>query len=188
MKRISAQEYGAFNPVLLDCLRALPDEWQSNTLELRPARPKARKKREEKQAENLLRRVQEEREQYLRLADWTGEIMMHYNIDENRVEFSDQFEKIFGKASVFENASKTLPESGLFMPEDIPDILKNEDRVSSNQPVYCKRLRMKLMDNSIEWFVVYCQTRWDNQKPPKCHEMIGKLVSIALLRDKNETK
>lgn len=182
--KVVAGEYGSFNPDLLDCLRVLPDNWESINVisEYAPARPKSMQKHAEKHAERLVRLVQEERKQYTLIADWTGEILMNYDIDQDKLEFSEQFEKNFGISGTFYEASKTLAKCGIFMEEDKQDVLNYQDRTSPNQPVYFKRIRLRALDGQVEWFLVYGQTIWDRMQPPVCHKILGKLVNIRSLR------
>lgn len=187
-------ECGVFSPELLSCFVDLSelllltyqnqneDEHKDNKNPKRKLYPLREYRTEDNTSERLLRLMQKEREKYQIIAETSGEIIFDYDSNQDELVFSEPFQLVFGKEIQFTNVIKTLKNCNIIMEEDKKFLMEIERFAPFAQPVIRKRMRLKTVQGSWEWFEAYIRTVWDESEPPACIGALGKLSNINDLK------
>lgn len=115
-------------------------------------------------------------ERYKIIFDQTNDIVFEYDIPHNRVSFSQNWDKEFGRSVSGKNLNLSSTSGVLVHPDDIDTISEIRDEVSSGA-LYCEtEVRLVKASGKYGWYKIRATTQFDNMKRPV--KAIGVIVNI----------
>lgn len=187
-------ECGVFNPKLIMCFKECVEHIRDNLDENRekaegerlvPYRPSSHLKPlrltdiEEMDtiSERVMWLLEVEQEKYRVLSEMSGEIIFDYNLLNDRIEFSEKASDIFGMDTQIEHFIKRIQESGFIEQEQLKELIDSIKKITPEQPFFRQELRLKLKDNSYEWYELYANAIFDSDMG-RCISILGKITNI----------
>ena len=110
------------------------------------------------------------------IMDQTNDILFEWNIPENRLTFTTNWEKRFGYPPLVKSGLKGIPEARDVHPEDLPRFEAVARRVLNGEPYAEEELRILKDDGKYIWCQIRATTQYDSAGVPM--KAVGIIIDI----------
>jgi diguanylate cyclase (GGDEF)-like protein/PAS domain S-box-containing protein len=110
------------------------------------------------------------------IMDQTNDILFEWNIPENRLTFTANWEKRFGYPPLVKSGLKGIPEARDVHPEDLPRFEAVARRVLNGEPYAEEELRILKDDGKYIWCQIRATTQYDSAGVPM--KAVGIIIDI----------
>ena len=185
---ILAGQCGAFNPLLLDCLRELAPDLpalmsgsnsvtQRDRREMRNVAQEIRRHEELTASERTLQLLEHERMKYSFFADMSKEIQFEFTVSPPMVTLSHWGADHLGLDEIIMDPFHQDAPKNVMEPGDIQNLSDALRSTSPDLPVvtYDCKLNYK---GSWRWTQIVARAIWSNDEPPRYTGTIGKAIDI----------
>lgn len=118
-----------------------------------------------------------EREKYKTVLDISEDIMFEYDIDQDRMIYSDKYNKLFARSPIINNFKQNLLETNRIHEQDCENVLDFFDKLINANSSQAIELRIKDVFGDYIWFRAEAVVIRHKAKPIK---IIGKLSNINM--------
>ncbi len=188
MEMIINGECGAFNPLLLERMKEMEEKLKAaykTTESNEVLRRDSVRKQSHQTPDQLLQMMEKEKTQYQVLPKNNGEIFYIYQVQEDRILFSENFQEMFGQEGKIENVKDNLKKYAFVYKEDTK-IVHTMIKICKDGPNKTRgRIRLRLQDGRLEWFEAWASSIWDKEHST-CLQVVGKIVDIHELKEESE--
>lgn len=188
LKMIFGGECGAFNPLLLDCLKDIADVIQTelkinslsdlNKIQVRNITNEMIKHEELSASERTLHLLEHERTKYKFFASMSNEIQFEYAVSPSMVTISESGAKQLGLPEFVMNPAEDSMINKVFKPRDLQHFAQSLKATTPDSPVIQCVYEMRIND-STRWCRVIARSMWSSDDVPQYVGAIGKLVDIT---------
>lgn len=118
-----------------------------------------------------------EREKYRLLSEMSGDIVFSYDFQEDVIDFTENYQKVFGRETRYRQFLSHLNASEKIPPEDKELLLRKMYEKTQQEPNASVRIRIQTIRGQFEWFEIYLSALW-NRETGQCAGFIGKIINI----------
>lgn len=118
-----------------------------------------------------------EREKYRLLSEMSGDIVFNYDLQSDVIEFTENYQKIFGCDTKCHQFLQNLQQSGWIGQEEHALLQRTLKSLTPRNPKANIRLRLKTAGGGQEWFDIYVNALWDRETG-LCAGYLGKIINI----------
>lgn len=191
VQMIANGECGQFNPELIACFLEISSELKMMyvTIAKEHAAPPPQPfvleaPKQDDNLQRILKLLELERAKYHIIADSSGEIVFEYNLNEDRIHFSENVGLLLNCPIEIKNL---LQEKQEYLVVYEPDFkLLGEalnDIMANSAHTVRKMIRLKTRDGEYEWFEAVARGIFtDEAREPQLTDVIGKLVNVNELK------
>ena len=187
LEMIMRGECGAFNPLLIECLKSCADTLKTELNELSLANS-AELEIQKTVAETLktggtetsnraLRLLEHERMRSKILSDLSREIMFEYTASPEIIKLSDWSADYLGLPTTISEPSKSEFGNRIFQPSDFENLLNKLRHTTPEAPSLTEKYNLEIKGEKI-WCKVIALAMWSNTDPPEYEGAIGKIIDI----------
>lgn len=186
IRMIMNEECGVFNPDLLECLMQILPQLNSGEeislgLEIEPGESVKEEKRKKEPLDistRTLQLLEVERQKYKIISELSDEIIFEYDIESDKVIFSEEFHKITGHDTIIFDALKKKHMLKYMKREDYFRLMVEVSRLSPENKIAHMEIQLNLTDTDYEWYSIRVSAIWDVSLDSKCMGYVGKIVNI----------
>jgi putative two-component system response regulator len=180
-------ECGAFNPVLLDCLRSVSDQLRRQMMtfslehnserEILKAVDRMVKANDVEASERTLCLLEREKMKYQFLADTTAEVVFEYTSLPEMVMLSQRGAEYLGLPQTIMAPRTDALGTEVFQKADFEQLLDALHNTTPERPIVEKKYQLQVRGVK-HWFKVYARALWLTGKEATYEGAIGKLVDL----------
>ena len=183
MRMILDGECGAFNPLLLDCLRAV-GPYLEKELKLRSQGDVAEASIRELSSRvvaggavsnRTLTLLEQERTKYQFFASMSNEIQFEYNFQSDLLTISEWGAQRLGMGMLVEHPERSAELGKVFSPEDYRDLKGRLRRATRERPIVSASYRLRVKGEE-RWYKAVARPLWEEDDPGELVGVIGKFV------------
>lgn len=188
IEMIFAGECGAFNPVLLECLKDVSDVIQKelkinslsdlNKLQVRNISQEMVKHEELVASERTLHLLEHERTKYQFFASMSNEIQFEYADEPNMLSISEYGAQLLELPEFIMNPLKDERLTAKFKSEDLKRLGEELRKTTPESPVVQLNFKTEHA-GEVSWFRIIARSMWSADEEPQYTGAIGKLVDIT---------
>lgn len=185
MRMILEGECGAFNPLLLECLKEASDEIQNTVLLISPMRDdhhihkvaaEMMRRKDLSVSERTLRLLEHERTKSRFFASMSKEIQFEYAVAPPMLSFSDWGAQLLRVPEVIVNPQTDARLAGITSKDVISQVKMLASQCTPDKPVFELDCLLNVQGNYM-WHHVICRTMWTGAEPPIYEGFIGKIIN-----------
>lgn len=188
IEMIFAGECGAFNPVLLECLKDVSDVIQKelkinslsdlNKLQVRNISQEMVKHEELVASERTLHLLEHERTKYQFFASMSNEIQFEFADEPNMLTISEYGAQLLELPEFIMNPLKDERLTAKFKSEDLKRLGEELRKTTPESPVVQLNFKTEHA-GEVSWFRIIARSMWSADEEPQYTGAIGKLVDIT---------
>lgn len=195
-------ECGTFNPELLQCFLEISDslptilesgddltDLKNNYRQASQSDSPEKKPQCESDFNRIIHLLEIEREKQEALFSMSGDIIFDYDVQKDKLTFSDEFKEVFGGECVIDGARAYLRRHEILVESDYQAIRGLYYAMSEENREYTKEIRMINKAGEEVWYRIYSTSIWDKERKNVLLNVLGRLVSIDnMKREINQWK
>ena len=188
---------GAFNPLLMDCLRSLAEELpeqlrqasaqEDDGREMRVIAEEVQRHEELSVSNRTLQMLEHERLKARFFADMSGEAQFEYTVSPAMLTLSSVGAARNGLPEMVMNPLSNERILSLIGREGLRELSEAIHASTPEQPVVTHECRLDV-DGKPRWVRIICRALWSDGKPPRYTGVIGKAMDIREEREQADTQ
>jgi putative two-component system response regulator len=184
---------GAFNPVLLECLRELSDKLRGEMKSISQGGPSREsilesvdqmaRSQDLNITERTLRLLERERLKYQFLADMSPDIVFEYTAQPEMITISEGSAAMLDMPTTLFRPSEIPREKRMFSPEDFKSLIEDLRHTVPELPVIERKYQLTIKGER-RWCKVIARSMWSSQGGIRFEGAMGKIIDV---HDETET-
>lgn len=187
VKMICNGECGAFNPLLIECLKELAPTLKTSLNVVSLGNEEEKRIYESVRqilsgdtsglSERTIRLLEHERQKSQYLAEISGELIFEYTADPETIEFSELSSEVFKLPVSISEPSKNAEWKEIFPPSDFKAFKKMLSSASPENPVVNAKFLLNI-NGKKQWCKVTARAMWNGDDSMQFDGAIGKIVDV----------
>lgn len=126
-----------------------------------------------------------EREKYRLLSEMSGDIVFSYDLQEDVIDFTENYQKVFGGETKYRQFSSYFDASEKIPAKDKEALRRKVSEKNPQESNNSVRVRIETISGHLEWFEIYLNALW-NKETGQCAGYIGKIININAMKAEAE--